>query len=176
MRHLIAQIVAIGVLAGPLWAQEAAKPGPEQARLAYFAGVWQSSGELLPSPMGPAGPTSSTDNCEVFAGGFQLVCHGEAKGPRGPAKTGAIWAYDPAQQAYTYYGYNSMGEAYYVTGHVQGKVWTWNAEFPVEGMTMHMRATITEEPPAAYSYKLEMSPDGTTWTQIENGKSTKKGR
>jgi len=167
-------VLAIAVLAAPVWAQEAAKPGPEHARIGYFAGTWQSGGQLLASPMGPAGPTSGTDICEWFSGGFQLVCHGEATGPRGTAKTGSIWSYDAAQQAYTYFGYNSMGESFYVLGHVEGKVWTWKAEVPVEGTSMHLRATITEEPPAAYSYQLEMSADGTNWTQVEKGHATKK--
>lgn len=174
MRHVIAHVIAIGVLAAPVWTQEMPKPGPEQARIGYFAGTWQAEGELTASSMGPAGPTTATDVCEWFSGGFQLICHGEATSPRGSAKTGSIWSYDPAQQAYTYYGYTSMGESFYVLGHVEGKVWTWKAEFPVEGTNMHMRATITEEPPAAYSYKLEMSPDGTTWTEVEKGHATKK--
>jgi len=174
MRQLIAQVLAIGVLAAPAWAQETAKPGPEQARVGYFAGAWRSAGEVMASPMGPAGATSGTETCTWFSGGFHLVCNGDATGPRGSAKTGSIWSYDPAQQAYTYYGYNSMGEGFYVLGHVDGKVWTWKAEFPVEGATMQMRATITEESPAAYSFKLEMSPDGTSWTQVEKGHATKK--
>jgi hypothetical protein len=173
MQRVIAHVIAIGVLAAPAWAQAAPKPGPEQARLGFFAGTWQSKGEMLASPMGPAGASSGTETCSWFAGGFQLVCNGDAAGPAGPAKTGSIWGYDPAQQAYTYYGYNSRGQGFYVLGHVDGKVWTWDAEFPGEAGSMHMRATITEEAPAAYSYKLEMSADGTTWTEVERGRSTK---
>lgn len=175
MRSLIAPTLALAVLALPAAGQEA-KPGPEQARIAYFAGTWNFTGQVEASPMGPGGATSGNDTCEWFPGGFQLVCRGEATGPSGTAATSAIWTYDPAQQSYTYYGFNSQGNSFYVLGSVSGKVWTWKAELPMEGATMHMRATITEEPPAAYSYKLEMSGDGTSWTQIEAGRATKRSK
>jgi hypothetical protein len=174
MRQLIAPLLVVSVFAAPAWAQEAAKPGAEHERIGYFAGTWRSEGETMPSPFGPGGTMTATDTCEWFTGGFQLVCRGEVTGPRGASKTAAVWSYDPAQQAYTYYGYNSLGNSFYVLGHVEGKVWTWKAEFPMEGATMQMRATITEEPPAAYTYKLEMSADGVDWTLAEQGRSTKK--
>ena len=176
MRHSFAIALAVGLFAAPAVAQEAPKPGPELARLAYFTGTWQFDGESKDTPMGPGGKLSGTDTCEWFAGGFQLVCRGDMTGPRGPGKSGSVWAYDPMQQAYTFYGYNSMGEAFYISGSVAGKVWTWNAEFPVQGASMKLRATMTEESPTVYSYKMESSPDGTSWTLVEEGRATKKTR
>lgn len=176
MRRLIAPALAVGMLAAPALAQDAPKPGPQHARIGYFAGTWESTGEVKESPMGPGGKVSGTETCEWFAGGFQLVCRGDVTGPRGPGKNGAVWAYDPIQQRYTYYGYTSLGEAFYVMGNVAGNVWTWNAEFPVEGATMKLKATITEESPTAYAYQLETSMDGTTWGLMEEGRATKKSR
>jgi len=176
MTRLIAPALALAMFAMPAAGQEAPKPGPEHQRLAYFAGTWQFTGEAKDSPMGPGGPLSGSDTCEWFAGGFQMVCRGSATGPRGKATTGSVWTYDPAQQAYTLFGYSSLGEAFYVKGAVTGKVWTWSAEFPVEGAMMKMRATVNEEPPAAYSYRLEASADGTTWMLLEEGRATKKSR
>jgi hypothetical protein len=80
------------------------------------------------------------------------------------------------QQAYTYYAYNSLGEAFYVTGTVTGNVWTWNADFPLEGGSMKIRVTLTEEGRAAYTYKVESSMDGATWAVMEQGRSIKRGR
>jgi hypothetical protein len=178
MKRLAVPALALTVLASPGLAQqpgEAMKPGPEHQRMGFFAGTWQFEGEVAESPMGPAGKVTGTDRCEWFAGGFQLVCQGDANTPRGAVKNGSIWGYDPMQQKYTYYGYNSMGEGFYVTGGVAGKVWTWIADFPSEGGgTMKLRATLTEESPAAYTYKVEMSPDGTRWMVAEEGRSTKR--
>jgi len=176
MKRVFAAAFAVAMVAAPATAQEAPKPGAEQARIAYFAGTWEFAGEAKASPMGPGGKITGADTCEWFAGGFQLVCRGDANGPRGPAKTGSVWAYDPTRQVYTYFGYTSMGETFYVTGTVAGNVWTWQAEFPVEGAMMQMRATITEEPPAAYSFKLEASADGTSWMLMEEGQATKRTR
>lgn len=176
MYRFTAPALALAVLTAPALAQEAAKPGPEHARMAYFAGTWKSAGEAKDSPMGPGGKMSGEETCRWFDGGFQLVCQGSMTGPRGPGKSGSVWAYDPAQQVYTYYGYSSMGEAFYVTGSVAGKVWTWTADFPMGGATVQMRATITEESPTAYAYRLDTSLDGATWTAIEEGRATKQGR
>jgi hypothetical protein len=174
MQRLIAPALAVGLFAASASAQEALKPGPEHARMAYFAGTWDFAGESKDSPMGPGGKMSGTDTCEWFAGGFQLVCRGEATGPRGAVKSGAIWAWDPYQTAYTYFGYNNLGESFLVTGAVAGKVWTWNAEFPSETGSAKLRVTLTEESPTAYAYRMEMSGDGASWMVVEEGRATKK--
>src|SRR4030042_1315810 len=88
MKHLIAPALAVAMFAAPAMGQEAAKPGPQHARMAYFAGSWQCEGEARDSPMGAGGKLTGADTCEWFAGGFQLICRGDATGPRGPAKTG----------------------------------------------------------------------------------------
>jgi Protein of unknown function (DUF1579) len=174
MHRFTAPALALAVLTTPALAQEAPKPGPEHARIGYFAGTWQFEGEAKESPMGPGGKMSGTETCQWFAGGFQLVCQGDMTGPQGAGKSGSVWAYDPAQQAYTYFGYSSLGQSFYVPGKVDGKVWTWNAEFPVEGSTVQMRVTLTEESPTAYSYRMESSADGATWAVVEEGRATKK--
>ena len=176
MKRFVAPALALGVLTAPALAQEAPKPGPEHARIAYFAGTWQFEGEAKASPMGPAGKLSGTDTCAWFTGGFHLICEGDMTGPRGAGKGGSIWGYDAAQQRYTYFGYNSLGDGFYVLGNVAGNVWTWNTEFPVEGGAIQARVTLTEQSPTAYTYKFETSPDGTNWTVIEDGRATKRGR
>lgn len=177
MRRMIAPVLVTAMLAGPALAQEAPKPGPQHARIGFFAGTWDFTAEAQANPMGPGGTIKGTDTCEWFAGGFQLVCRGDVStSPRGPGKNTSIWTYDPMQQAYTYYAYNSLGEAFYISGNVTGNVWTWNADYPMEGMTMKLRVTLTEEGRAAYTYKVESSMDGATWAVMEQGRSTKRGQ
>lgn len=62
---------------------------------------------------------------------------------------------------------------FFVRGQVAGKVWTWNFENAMEGKVMKGRATITEESPTAYTFKLEMSVDGGPMAVVEEGKATK---
>lgn len=175
MKRFATPALALCALTTSLLAQETMKPGPEHARIGYFVGTWQLEGETAASPMGPGQRITGTETCEWFAGGFQLICQGDVSGPRGAGKSGSVWTYDPAQRRYTYYLYNSLGESFYVLGSVEGKVWTWNAELPMEGGgTMKLRATLTEQPPVTYAYRVETSPDGATWTVVEEGQATKK--
>jgi hypothetical protein len=176
MRSLVTLACASCAFATAAIAQDVMKPGPEHARIGYFAGTWQMTGEVKASPMGPGGAMSATESCEWFQGGFQMVCRGDVSGPRGPAKTGSVWTYDTVLKSYTFFGYNSYGESFYVLGGVDGKVWTWNAEMPMEGGgNMKLRAIITEESPTAYTFRFEGSPDGTTWMLFEEGRATKRG-
>jgi len=42
----------------------APKPGPEHAKLAYFARKWLSEAEVKPSAFGAGGRFTSTESCE----------------------------------------------------------------------------------------------------------------
>jgi hypothetical protein len=64
-----------------------------------------------------------------------------------------------------------MGSVIFVRGQVDGKVWTWTDEVAMDGKTIKIRATVTEESPTAYSFKLEAG-DG-TMAVVEEGRATK---
>src|SRR2546430_4608342 len=68
-------LLATGVLRAQ--APAAPNPGPEQQKLAYFAGRWTEVGVVKPGLTGPGGPMNVTSNCEWFAGGFNIVCRSE---------------------------------------------------------------------------------------------------
>jgi len=170
----LAVAVIVGIFVTGAFAQTAApKPGPEQKRIGYFAGKWNWEGESKPSPMGPGGKVTGTENCSWYEGGFHLVCHNDFTGPRGKAKGQSIMGYDPTAGTYTYYAINSIGEGFFVRGNVTDAVWTWDAEMPVEGKSMKMKVTITEQSPTVYVFKVEGSFDGGPWTVFEEAKATK---
>jgi hypothetical protein len=148
-------------------------PGPEHKRIGYFAGQWKFEGEAKESPLGPGGKITGAETCEWFAGGFQLVCRTKGTGPKGPGTGQAIMSYDPARKAYTYYSFTSHGDNIFVRGQVQDKVWTWADEMIVDGKKMKIVATITEETPTSYSFKLESGAEGGQMMVVETGKSTK---
>lgn len=174
MKSMIGLSIAVGMLAAPLVAQTP-KPGPEQTRIGYFSGRWTTEGEAQPTPMGPGGKFTETSTCEWFEGGFHLVCRSEGTGPTGAMKSQSIMGYDPNQKTYTYYSISSMGEGELVRGTVSGKVWTWNLENMVEGKSMKIRFTITEESPTSYTFRGEASFDGAPWAVVTEGKATKAG-
>src|SRR5438445_12462113 len=79
------------------------KPGPEQQKLAYFAGKWTSEGETKPNSFGPAGKLSYTQTCEWFSGGFALVCHTDTTTVAGSVSDLNSMADDIVEETYGYF-------------------------------------------------------------------------
>ena len=174
MKVILSTVVTLALASSAVLTQTAAPtPGPEQKRMAYFAGHWNFQGEAKPSPLGPAGKTTATETCEWFAGGFQLVCKTKGTGPKGPSTGQSVMAYDQARKTYTFHAISSLGDNIFARGQVDGKVWTWTDEMAVDGKPMKIRATVTEQTPTSYTFKLEVSMDGGPMVLIEEGKSTK---
>jgi hypothetical protein len=173
MRSQLATVMAVACLTTTTIAQAPRKPGAEEKRIEFFAGKWTITGEAKDSPMGPAGKMTGTESCAWHTGGFFMVCHSDGTGPMGQTRGQTITGYDPAEKTYTYYAFNNLGMGFFVRGQVAGKVWTWNFENNVEGKVVKGRATITEESPTAYAFKLEMSMDGGPMAVVEEGKATK---
>jgi len=149
------------------------KPGPEHQALGFFAGKWSFEGEAKESPMGPAGKITFTESCEWFEGGFALLCRSEGKTPMGPTKALGIMNYDAEQKAYTYYGIEANMPPFMATGQREGKVWRYRSESKMGETSVHTRVTITETSPTSYTFDMETSTDGSTWTPVMEGKSTK---
>ena len=152
---------------------EAPKPGPEVKKLGYFVGTWKSDGELKENPFGmPAGKYTSTDKCEWFAGGFQVVCHTSGTGPMGAMHGMGIIAYNPMKKVYTYYGIDSSGMADESMGHVDGNMWVYTSDMDMGGKTIHGRYSMVTAGDS-YTFKYETSEDGQKWTVNMDGKSTR---
>ena len=172
-------VAASLALLGPVsvaWGQEGApKPAPEHKRLAYFAGNWDFRGEAKASPMGPAGPITFRETCELFEGGFALVCRSEGKSPMGPTKSQSIMSYDLEKKAYTYTAAESNTPVFTALGQTAGDTWTWTTESKVGGKVMKAKVTIKEAGPTSYDFRMEMAVDGGTFTSVIEGKSTRTG-
>ena len=159
--------------AGPEKKMEMPKPGPEVKRLAYFVGTWKTDGDIKPNAMMPAGKMTSTDKCEWFPGGFQVVIHSTGKSPMGASHGLGIISYNAEDKAYSYYGIDNMGFAEGSKGSVDGKNWVFTGDSKMGGKVYHGRYSMTEDSPTSYSFKYEMSEDGKTWAVVMEGKSTK---
>ena len=155
---------------------EMPKPGPEHKAISAFAGKWSFEGKADDGPMGPGGPVTFTETCEMFEGGFALVCRSEGKDPMGPTKAISIMSYDPEKKAYTYYAVQSGYPAFTATGKNVGKAWNWETVSKMGDQTMNTAVTITLTSPTSQTFDLKMSTDGgKTWMPGMSGKSTKTG-
>jgi len=150
------------------------KPAPELAKLDYLAGNWISDGDLKPGPMGPGGKVSSTDEAHWMEGKFFLVMQSKFGGAMGSGSSTSYFGYNPDKKVYTYNEFNSMGQAEYSEGTINGDTWTWNSDENMGGQTFKGRFTMKALTPTSYTYKFEMSQDGTNWNTVMEGKATKK--
>lgn len=171
--------VAVGfltlMLAGVASAQNPSQmptPGPEQKRLNYFAGTWNSEYDVKPGPMGAGGKMIEIDRSQLLPGGFFLVTHTDGKTFMGDVHEIAVMGYDAEGKAYTYDAWNNFGEAEHFKGTVQGDTWTWTSEFKMGGQSARMRFVAKEVSPTMYTMKLEMA-GASGWTTVMEGKATK---
>jgi hypothetical protein len=174
---VISLLAAVFVLvADPSGAQPAPpKPGPEHQRLNYFVGKWMTEGDMKPSPMGPGGKFTSTDECGWFEGRFAVVCHSQGTTPMGPSKAIGILSYSPEEKVYTYTGVDNSGMTMTSVprGTVQGDTWTYTDEGMMGGQKVKTRVVIKELSPTSYTFTMDMQkPDG-TWVTMMESKNTK---
>ncbi len=178
MRRLFVCVMLSAVLAGLMApAQtpvEMPKPAPELKKLDYFAGNWKVEGDMKPGPMGPGGKVSGTDSWGWMEGNFFLVNHSKFTGAgMGSGSGTAFMGYDTDKKMYTYDEFNSMGETVHSTGTVEGNTWTWLNEAKMGTQMMKGRFTVMIVSPTSYTFKFEVSQDGTAWNTVMEGKETK---
>jgi len=177
MKRVSAIVIATLLVAVVASAQPPAapKPGPELKKLDYFTGTWTSEGDAKPSPMGPGGKMTLSQDAKWMDGGFFVVMHSDYKSPAmGDGSGMAFLGYDPQDKVYTYDEFNSQGEAVHAKGTVDGDTWTWLSDMKMGPQTAKGRFTEKILSPTAYTFKFDMSADGTTWNTLMDGKATKK--
>jgi hypothetical protein len=153
---------------------EAPKPAPELKKLDVFVGSWILDGDMKPGPMGPGGKMTENEKCEWMEGGFYVICHSEYKSSMGNGVGLSVMGYSSDDKAYTYREFNSYGEFVDSKGSLDGDTWTWSADEKMGGMTMKGRFTMKMTSSTSYTFAYDMSQDGTKWTNMMDGKATKK--
>lgn len=161
------------ILAASALSQEMPKPGPELKKLDAFAGNWTLDGDMKPGAMGPGGKMTETQKCEWMDGAFFLVCHADFKSSMGDGTGLSVMGYSNETKAYTYREFNSWGEFDDSRGSLDDDTWTWTSDEKMGGATMKGRFTMKMTSATSYNFTFEMSPDGTKWTTVMDGKATK---
>jgi len=153
---------------------QAPQPAPELKKLDYFAGTWTTEGEIKPGPMGSGGRFTGTNRVQWMDGAFFLVTHSEFHGAMGNGEETSYMGYDAADKMYTYDSYSTLGEADHATGNVDGDTWTWQSRTRMSAVTLRGKLTLRMLSERAYTFRFETSPDGTAWTTVLEGKTTRK--
>jgi len=168
---LAATVILVTVAVGQ---QQPPKPGPELKQLDVFAGSWTLEGTMKPHSNGPGGSMTETEKCEWMEGEFYLVCHSDYKSTMGNGVGLSVMGYSPDDKAYTYREFNSFGEFDDSRGTLAGDTWTWTSDEKMGGMTMKGRFTMKMTSATSYTFMFEMSEDGTKWSDVMDGKASKK--
>lgn len=151
-----------------------AKPAPELSKLDYFAGDWSTDTDMKPGPMGPGGKITSTGDAHWMDGKFFMVIHSKFKSAMGDGVSLAVMGFDAEKKVYTYNDFDSMGQAGRAAGTVDGDTWTFGSDENFGGQAFKGRYTMKIVSPTSYTFKYEISKDGTEWTTMMDGKATKK--
>jgi hypothetical protein len=150
-----------------------AKPGAEHQRLGAFVGTWNTEGQALESPYGPAGKLSAVDTYEWLPGGFFLSHKWDVKQGSAQFQGLEIIGYDARNKAYTSRFFDSMGNSGTFRARVQGNAWTWTGDSDVGGKPLKERCTIVIVRADVYTNKCEYSVDGVKWQLNFEQRSTR---
>lgn len=151
------------------------KPTPEHKKLDMLAGSWLLEGDVKPNPMGPGGKLTENETCEWMEGDFFLICHVDFKTANsGTGKGLSVVGYSVPDKAYTYREFNSWGEFDDSRGTLEGDTWTWTSDEKMGGMTVKTRFSMKFTSSSSYIFTYETSPDGAKWTNLVDGKATRK--
>lgn len=172
---IVVCLTLLVVLALPAAAQMEIPKAPELKNLDVFVGSWKLQGEMKPGPGSPGGNMTETETCKWMDGGYFLVCNVDYKSTMGNGSGTSYLSYDANQKMYTYDAFNSGGEAEHSKGTLEGETWTWSSEEKMGGQSMkaHFIIKMPSTAPTSYSFRFDMSPDGSTWNTVMDGKATK---
>jgi uncharacterized protein DUF1579 len=166
---VIRGVAAAFVLAVPLAigasTQEAPKPAPEMAQIAFFEGSWTCEGKMFATPMGPAGEMKSTADIRKDMNGFFQT--GTIKGTMAnmPPFEGHFYAtYDAGMKRFVMLWVDNMGGwAQNTSAGWKGDVMVYEGDGHMGGQTVKGRDTFTKTGTNAMKHATEMQLNG-KWT------------
>jgi uncharacterized protein DUF1579 len=133
----------------------------QHRRLSALEGKWSGVEKLYPSPWGPGGAATGRMTSRVDVDGFFLVQdYEEEKDGRVVFRGHGVMGYDPQEQSYLWYWFDSMGSPPKPSrGNWEGDTLTFHSESPAQ----RSRYTYRFENADRYSFKIEGSRDGVEW-------------
>ena len=145
------------------------KPGEAHARLQKLVGRWSGDETLFPAPWDPAGgPATAVVENRLVLNGLAVVQEYQQSrhGVNNFAGHAVFW-WDPAARQHVMTWFDAMsGTATEYRGGFDGDVLRLAHAMPQGG---HSRCSFNCGEPDQYAFRLEVSPDGTTWTPSMEG-------
>jgi hypothetical protein len=153
---------------------QAPKPDPEVKKLHVWVGHWTFDGEQKLGPLGPGGKFTGECNCHMILGGFFLQCQCQERWPNSEVPILEIYGYDPVNKSFPSEFYFGDGSRIPFVLTITGNTSTWTGKWTVAGKQYQYKATFEAAADLVnWTYKAEISADGTTWTPFSESKWTK---
>lgn len=154
-----------------------AKPGPEQLKLAVYAGKWEYEATAVKSPVGPAGSEKLTSVNRFINGGFHLETRGKGRSFGSPYRWTEIYYFDPDRREYRYFQHDSQGRAVHGPVTNEGNTWISRWELTADGTRYQCRTKVVFAPDGkSYTYEFGYSEDGVNWKPWLTGKARRVGK
>lgn len=119
---------------------------------------------------GASGTSTGEQTCELFGGGFFVVCSYKTA----QQELRGVMGYNRHEKAYTMFRYRSNGRSDMSKGWIRDDAWTWVFEDErINDKLRRRQLTVTEVSPELTTFKWEVSVEGEPWRVTQEGKCTK---
>ena len=148
------------------------RPGAEHEKLKLFVGRWTGQETIHPSPMDPAGGAAKArvDNRLALDGFAVVQDYEQEKNGKVNFRGHAVFSYDAARKQYVMDWWDSFGMARSeYRGVFQGEVISLLTDTPMG----KARATFDFPRGDRYTFRMEISMDGTLWVPFMEGQYTR---
>lgn len=153
---------------------EMPRPAAGHAKLKSLAGHWEGEETMHPSRWDPRGGTATgTTHSQLALGGFALISDYEQRRDGAVTFSGhGVMTFDPKTDRYTLHWFDCMGSPPEIfTGRFDGERLTVSHGGP----GMHARLSYDLSDPACMLTTMEMSPDGSQWNRLFDGRYLRQG-
>ena len=144
------------------------KPTKAHAHLAALAGEWKGEEILHPSPWAPERRTATgTFSSKMILDGMHLMHdYIESRDGQIVFRGHGIYGWDPKRERYTMHWFDSMG---FPPNETLGVLEGNTLIFEQSGDQGHSRYTYALLDPDRFSFRIDNSRDGKTWSPIMEG-------
>jgi hypothetical protein len=103
-------------------------------------------------------------------GGFFLVAQSYSAGKWAEL---TVIGYDPNQKVFTHTSFKGSGKTEVWKGTADDNTWIWTKNETVDGKPVTERLTIDKTSATSYSFKVDMEPEGGSWSTVVEGSGIK---
>ncbi len=151
---------------------EMAQPTAAHRKLERLAGKWRGTEKIHPAPWDPAGgPATGTLENRIALDGFAVIQdYAQERNGAVNFRGHGVFYYDAATQTYVLDWLDSMGSP---RSEMRGQFEGETLRVKCQGPMGWVRCSFDLGTPGAYSFMMEVSPDGNQWFPAMEGSYTK---